>query len=39
MLLVISIMKIWFWREMHTNRVLRELKRVELLVLSRTTAS
>ena len=37
MLLVISIMKVWFWLEMHTNRVLRELKRVELLVLSRST--
>ena len=39
MLLVISIMKVWFWLEMHTNRVLRELKRIELLVLSRNTTS
>ena len=39
MLLATSLLKVWFWLEMHTNRVLRELKRVELLVLSRTTAS
>ena len=39
MLLATSLMKVWFWLEMHTNRVLRELKRVELLVLSRTTTS
>ena len=39
LLLAISMMKVWFWLEMHTNRVLRELKRVELLVLSRTSAS
>jgi hypothetical protein len=34
-LLFISFIKVWFWLEMHTNRVLRELKRVELLLLSR----
>lgn len=37
MLLIIaaSFMKVWFWLEMHTNRVLRELKRVELLLVTR----
>ncbi len=35
---MVSFLKIWFWLEMHTNRVLRELKRVELL-LSRSAAS
>lgn len=29
----ISFMKVWFWLEMHSNRVLREIKRVELLLL------
>ena len=38
LLLAISIMKVWFWLEMHTNRVLRELKRIELLLVSRKTA-
>ena len=33
--LAIGFLKIWFWLEMHSNRVLRELKRVELLLLSR----
>ena len=33
-LVIISMLKIWFWLEMHTNRVLREVKRVELLMLS-----
>ncbi len=33
-LVVISMLKIWFWLEMHTNRVLREVKRIELLMLS-----
>jgi uncharacterized membrane protein YjfL (UPF0719 family) len=32
----ISFMKVWFWLEMHSNRVLREVKRVELLLLQRT---
>ena len=36
LLLMIALLKIWFWLEMHTNRVLREVKRVELLLLSRT---
>lgn len=30
--LFISFLKVWFWLEMHSNRVLRELKRVELLL-------
>jgi len=34
-LLMISFMKVWFWLEMQTNRVLREVKRVELLFVSR----
>ena len=34
-LLMISFMKVWFWLEMHTNRILREVKRVELLFVSR----
>ena len=38
LLLATSLMKVWFWLEMQTNRVLREVKRVELLVLSRTTS-
>jgi len=29
----ISFMKVWFWLEMHSNRLLREVKRVELLLL------
>ncbi len=33
--LMISFMKVWFWLEMHTNRILREVKRVELLFVSR----
>ncbi|MEM9235883.1 MAG: DUF6768 family protein [Verrucomicrobiota bacterium] len=31
-----AFMKVWFWLELHSNRVLREIKRVELLLLSRT---
>ena len=37
-LVVISLLKIWFWLEMHTNRVLREVKRIELLIVSRNRA-
>ena len=33
-LLMISFMKVWFWLEMHTNRIQREVKRVELLFVS-----
>ncbi len=32
-ILFTSFLKVWFWMEMHTNRVLREVKRVELLIL------
>lgn len=35
LLLMVTMLKIWFWLEMHTNRVLREVKRVELLLVSR----
>jgi hypothetical protein len=34
-ILMVSFIKVWFWLEMQTNRVLRELKRVELLLVSR----
>lgn len=30
-----GFLKIWFWLELHTNRVLREVKRVELLLVVR----
>lgn len=29
----VGFLKLYFWMELHTNRVLRELKRVELLIL------
>ena len=32
--LVVMYIKLWFWLEMHTNRLLRELKRVELLLVA-----
>ena len=35
MMLMVSFIKVWFWLEMHTNRVLREIKRVELLLVTR----
>jgi hypothetical protein len=35
LLSLVMMVKLWFWFEMHTNRVLRELKRVELLLVSR----
>src|SRR4051812_34495712 len=35
LILVIAMIKIWFWLEMQSNRVLREVKRVELLLVSR----
>jgi len=34
-ILMVSFIKVWFWMEMQTNRVLREVKRVELLLASR----
>jgi uncharacterized Rmd1/YagE family protein len=36
---VFGVLKIWFWLEIHTNRVLREVKRVELLLLSKKASS
>ena len=33
--IVVSMIKIWFWLEMQSHRVLREVKRVELLIVSR----
>ena len=33
--LMVSFIKVWFWLEMQSNRLLRELKRVELLLLTR----
>jgi hypothetical protein len=33
--LIMTMLKLWFWLEMHTNRVLREVKRVELLLIAR----
>jgi hypothetical protein len=32
---VAIFVKLWFWLEMHTNRVLRELKRMELRLAAR----
>jgi hypothetical protein len=32
--LMIGLVKIWFWLEMHSNRILREVKRVELRLIS-----
>ncbi len=31
--LSVGLVKIYFWMEMHTNRILREVKRIELLIL------
>jgi len=33
--LMVSFMKVWFWLEMQSNRLLREIKRVELLLVSK----
>jgi len=35
LILMVSFIKVWFWLELHSNRVLRELKRVELLLANR----
>lgn len=35
----ISLIKVWFWLEMQSNRMLRELKRVELLLISQPPSS
>jgi hypothetical protein len=34
LMMIIALIKIWFWMEMQTNRLLREVKRVELMVVS-----
>ena len=34
LMLMVGFLKLWFWLEMHTNRVMRELKRVELLLVT-----
>ncbi len=33
--LMVSFLKVWFWLEMQSNRLLREIKRVELLLVRR----
>lgn len=33
--LMVSFLKVWFWLEMQSNRLLREIKRVELLLISK----
>ncbi len=38
LLLAVMFIKVWFWMEMQSNRILRELKRVELLLVSRQPA-
>lgn len=35
LILMVSFIKVWIWLEMQTNRLMRELKRVELLLVSR----
>ncbi len=35
LVLMVSFIKVWFWLEMQSNRMLRELKRIELMLLSR----
>jgi hypothetical protein len=35
---VVSMIKIWFWLELQNHRVLREVKRLELLLVSRPPA-
>jgi hypothetical protein len=33
-ILVVMYIKLWFWLEMYSNRMLREMKRVELLLVT-----
>jgi hypothetical protein len=33
LIIVLMFVKLWFWLEMHTNQILREVKRVELLLV------
>lgn len=35
LILMVSFIKVWFWLELQSNRVLRELKRLELLLANR----
>lgn len=35
LIMMVSFIKVWFWLELHTNRVLREVKRLELLLMTR----
>ena len=35
LLVMVSMIKLWFWLELQSNRILRELKRVELLLVTR----
>jgi hypothetical protein len=35
LVLMVSFIKVWFWLEMQSNRMLRELKRVELMVVAK----
>jgi hypothetical protein len=37
LLALMTMLKLWFWLEMQTNRVLREVKRVELLLVSKSS--
>lgn len=36
LLLAIGMIKIWFWLEMQSNRILREVKRLELRLVTKT---
>ena len=38
LMLAVMFIKVWFWMEMQSNRIMRELKRVELLLVSRPPA-
>ncbi len=35
LMMAVMFIKVWFWLEMQSNRIMRELKRVELLLLQR----
>lgn len=38
MVLFVASIKIWFWLELHTNRILCEVKRIELVLVTRGAA-
>ena len=38
LVLMVSFIKVWFWLEMQTNRMLREIKRLELRLTARPPA-